>query len=66
MTNVPDAVPCEVCGQLVAADETDETGIVIEFWNFLPEYRERYGFCSEHVPEDLDQVKDQIRRGEYL
>jgi hypothetical protein len=59
-----DAVACGVCGEAVEIDG-DSCGIVIEFYNLVPEYSEYYGFCETHRPNDDEfaEVKDRIRCG---
>lgn len=60
-----DDVPCEVCGRPVETGDSPGGGMIIEFWNFLPEYYEHYGFCNEHKPEgeQLEEVKRRIKQG---
>lgn len=65
MNNGPFEVRCEVCGKHVDIDDTDGTGILIEFVNFLPMYREKYGFCPSHTPAEnkIDDLKNRIKEG---
>lgn len=56
-------ITCTICGDPVDSDEPGE--VVIEYWNLTPEYKEEYGFCSEHAPNkgELDAVKQRIKQG---
>ena len=67
MLDKPSEVPCEVCGAVVEFDTESGSGGIIEFYNLVPEYREYYGFCEAHKPDEemISVVKDRIRRGEH-
>lgn len=47
------------------AESEDGQGIVIRFWNFLPEYAEYYAWCGNHRPaeDEVEKIGQTIKSG---